>query len=27
LDFVDRLNARLFRKYDNLFYGTTSHRE
>ena len=27
LDFVDKLNRRLFRKYDNLFYGTTSHRK
>ena len=27
LGFVDKLNRGLFRKYDNLFYGTASHRE
>ena len=27
LGFVDKLGRGLFRKYDNLFYGTTSHRE
>ena len=27
LGFVDKLSRGLFMKYDNLFYGTTSHRE